>query len=45
MPHSPCSWGLRLALLLFVAAAVVGLVTCILLAPETKRRRLEEISA
>ncbi len=39
------SWGLRLALLLFVAAAVVGLVTCILLAPETKRRRLEEISA
>jgi MFS transporter, putative metabolite transport protein len=36
--------GLSAALWLFVAAGAVGLVFCLILAPETKGQTLEEIS-
>jgi MFS transporter, putative metabolite transport protein len=44
-PNLVHSWGLSSALWLFVAAAAAGLVICVLLAPETRRRTLEELSA
>ena len=43
-PHLVHNWGLQAALWLFVAAAAAGLVICIVLAPETKRRTLEDIN-
>lgn len=44
-PQLMDSWGLGNALWLFVAAGVLGLVICIILAPETKGRTLEETSS
>lgn len=38
------SWGLQKALWLFVAASFAGLVICLLLAPETKRQNLDDLS-
>lgn len=38
------AWGLQSALWLFVAAALLGFVICLVLAPETKGRNLEDLS-
>ncbi|HEY1855819.1 MFS transporter [Acidocella sp.] len=43
-PRLVHDWGLQAALWLFVVAAAVGLVICIAMAPETKRRTLEELN-
>ena len=43
-PRLVHDWGLQAALWLFVAASAVGLVICIAMAPETKRRTLEELN-
>ncbi|MHB1302685.1 MAG: MFS transporter [Acidiphilium sp.] len=39
------AWGLQNALWLFVIAALLGFVICVVLAPETKGRELEDLSA
>jgi putative MFS transporter len=43
-PTLIAAWGLGNALWMFVVLAAAGLVVCIILAPETKGRSLEEIS-
>lgn len=42
-PNIVHAWGLEKALWLFVAAAAIGFLICLLLAPETKGRSLEDI--
>jgi putative MFS transporter len=41
-PDMVDAWGVSGALWLFVAAGLLGLVTTVLLAPETKNRSLEQ---
>lgn len=43
-PTIVASWGLSRALWLFVGAALLGLIVSLVLAPETRGRRLEELT-
>jgi putative MFS transporter len=45
VPKLVHSWGLHMALWMFVALAAIAFVTCIALAPETKGKKLEDIDA